>query len=186
MSEISYKYSLVHSASKACFVSHFIPTASVRYPILDVDEPLCDLGIPCFLCVFLILLGRSHLASIFSSHCAFLGECPVLALAVQRSGVYSGVSWDWQVARCVQPCSFLCWVKKGCLCSTPTKSQCWERAAEWWDVFEEVSAHQREEAERENPLGIIQVLSFGKGCLFFCPQGHLWCWGSCLYWEALE
>lgn len=50
-----------------------------------MDEPLCDLGIPCFLCVFLILLGRSHLASTFSSsHCAFLGECPVLALAVQH------------------------------------------------------------------------------------------------------
>lgn len=36
--------------------------ASTRYPILDVDEPLCDLGLPCLLCVFLILLGRSHLA----------------------------------------------------------------------------------------------------------------------------
>lgn len=50
-----------------------IYTASFRHSILDVDEPLCDLGLPCLLCVFLILLGRSHLASIFSFCGTFLG-----------------------------------------------------------------------------------------------------------------
>lgn len=62
--------------SNICSVSiFFIHTAGIRYPILDVDEPLCDLGLPCLLCVFLVLLGRSHLASIFSSfHGALLGD----------------------------------------------------------------------------------------------------------------
>lgn len=49
-------------------------TASFRHSILDVDEPLCDLGLPCLLRVFLILLGRSHLASIFSFRGTFLGN----------------------------------------------------------------------------------------------------------------
>lgn len=55
--------------------------ASTRYPILDVDEPLCHLGLPRLLRVFLVLLGRSHLASTFSPfRGAFLGECSALAL----------------------------------------------------------------------------------------------------------
>uniref|UniRef100_A0A8C3GJ72 Phospholipid-transporting ATPase n=1 Tax=Cairina moschata TaxID=8855 RepID=A0A8C3GJ72_CAIMO len=45
-----------------CVGVHRHSEASIRYSILDVDEPLCDMGLPCLLCVFLVLLGRSHLA----------------------------------------------------------------------------------------------------------------------------
>lgn len=74
-----------------------------------MDEPLCDLGLPCLLRVFLVLLGRSHLASISSSfHGAFLGECPTLALRGRGCSIPSvGLSRDLRMAGCVQPCSFL-------------------------------------------------------------------------------
>lgn len=90
----------MHCAPKAWFCL-FVPTAGVRYPILDVDEPLCDLGLPCFLCVFLILLGRSHLASI-----VFFALCWGSASA--GSGSASPLPGHPETGRGCAACSLLC------------------------------------------------------------------------------
>lgn len=141
----------MHSAPKACLFCLFIPTAGVRHPVLDVDEPLRDLGLPCFLCVFLILLGRSHLASIFFFPWPFSGDAQCRFW--QCSIPSSGDSWDLQVQGVCSP-ALLC-----CLHPAPTRAV----LEEGWG---RMRCLRRSEPEGENTLGIIQVLSLGRGVGF--------------------
>lgn len=112
-------WNVIQIPSNASSLSLFTHAASIRYPILDVDEPLCDLGLPCLLRVFLILLGRSHLAStFFSSVWCFRRRNAQCWPAVL---VWTALRQRW----CVQPCFPLCSGGQGWyLHPVPAKSWC--------------------------------------------------------------
>uniref|UniRef100_A0A8C5HUM4 Phospholipid-transporting ATPase n=1 Tax=Gouania willdenowi TaxID=441366 RepID=A0A8C5HUM4_GOUWI len=80
--------------------SHLCPAVGSRYSLLDLDQPLCHLGISHLLCGLLSAVGRNHLA---------LPQLPedvlcVHADVVQRSGLaeYNPADHSQSVARCAE------------------------------------------------------------------------------------